>query len=67
MLAQYRLNQHFDNKQQFKNMYVAVLFSNIKWEEQQDNKLILLLHYVKLHCGIRDLNTLRGPEGKFYN
>ena len=42
MLAQYRLDQHFDNKKQLKNMYVAVLFSNIKWEEQQDNKLILL-------------------------
>ena len=39
MLAQYRLDQHFDNKKQFKNMYVAVLYSKIKWEKQQDNKL----------------------------
>ena len=39
--------------------------SNGKWEEQQDNKLISPQE-VKLRCGIRDVNTLWGPESKSY-
>ena len=34
------LNQHFDEKTQLKKVCAAVLFSNSKFEEQQDNKLI---------------------------
>ena len=73
VLAQYRLNQHFDNKKKFWKVSVAVLFSNSKWEERQDNKLILRQdnklispQEVKLRCGIRDVNTLWGPESKSY-
>ena len=33
MLAQYRLNQHFDNEKQLRKVCVAVLFSNSKWSE----------------------------------
>ena len=57
MLAQYRLNQHFDKKKQLKKC-VAVLFSNSKWEEQQDK--LVSPQEVKLRCGIRDVNSLYG-------
>ena len=46
-------------------MCVAVLFSNSKWKEQQDNKL-KSPQEVKLCCGIRDVNTLWAPESKSY-
>ena len=65
MLAQHRLNQHFDKKKQLKKVCVAVLFSNSKWEEQLDNKLISPKE-VKLWCEVRDVNTLWGPESKSY-
>ena len=57
MLAQHSLNQHFDEKTQLKKVCAAVLFSNSKLEEQQDNKLISPQE-VLLRCGIRDVNTL---------
>ena len=62
MLAQHRLNRHFDKKKQLKNLSVVVPF---EWEEQQDNKLISPQE-VKLCCGICDANTLCGPESKSY-
>ena len=55
MLAQYRLDQHFDEKKQLKKC-VAVLFSNSKWEEQQDK--LVSPQEVKLRCGVRDVNSL---------
>ena len=46
-------------------MCLAVLFSNSKFKEQQDNKFISP-EEVKLRCGIRDVNALWGPESKGY-
>ena len=52
-------------QQTVKKVCTAVLFNNSKWEEQHANKLISPQE-VKLRCGIRDVNTLRGSESKSY-
>ena len=65
MSVQHMLKQYFDENKQLKKKCTAVIFNDSKWEEQQDNKLILTQE-VKLRCGIRDVNTLWGPESKSY-
>ena len=47
-------------------MCTTVLFYNSKWEKQHDNKL-KAPQEVKSCCGIRDVNTLWGPESKSWN
>ena len=66
MSLQHMLKQYFDENKQLKKVCTAVIFNDSKWEEQQDNKLILTQE-VKLRCGTRHVNTLWGPESKIYN
>ena len=66
MMAQHRLIQHFDMNKRFKRVCAAVLFSNINWEEQKDNKW-MSPQEVKLRCGILDVNNLWGHESSSYN
>ena len=56
MLAQYRLNQNFDNKKQLKKC-VAIVFSKGKRKEQQDKNFISTRE-LKLRFGNCDVNTL---------
>ena len=61
-----RVEKYFDANKLLEKVCTTVLLHNSRWEEQHDNKLIPPQE-VKLCCGIRDVNTLWGPESKSYN